>query len=96
MDMDSSVEDLENSILELITSKNNFTIRKITKKSDSDVWKHFGELVHISGETIKDKTYTDKIFCIHCFENAKEKNPKFKRCIVYSISKIPIRLRFAL
>lgn len=79
MDMDSSVEDLEDSILELITSKHNFTIRKMTKKSDSDVWKHFGELVHISGETIKDKTYTDKIFCIHCFENAKEKNPKFKR-----------------
>lgn len=29
--MDSSVEDLENSILELITSKHNFTIRKMTK-----------------------------------------------------------------
>lgn len=67
----------DNSFI-LERSKNLFEIKKIKKKSDSEVWKHFGQIVHKSGNIITDKRYTDKFFCIHCFENAKEQNPKFK------------------
>lgn len=69
----------EDPILELQKSKDNFIIRKVSKNSDSEVWKHFGEIFHNSGSVIADRRFTDKFFCIHCFSNAEKKNPKFKR-----------------
>lgn len=68
----------DNSFFELEKDKNNFIIKNVSKSSDSEVWKHFGEIVHKSGDIITDRRYTNKIFCIHCFENAAEKKPKFK------------------
>lgn len=80
--MEQSFDDVElddDPIIELEKSKHNFTIKNIKKKSDSEIWKHFGELYHKLGTIINDKKYTDKIFCMYCYKNAKDKNPKFKR-----------------
>lgn len=71
----------EDQIFELQKSKDNFIIRKISKNSDSEVWKHFGEIFHNSGSVITDRRFTNKIFCIHCFSKAEKKNPKFKRYV---------------
>lgn len=68
----------EDPLFVMEKDKTNFSIKKVFKNSDSEVWKHFGEIVHSSGNIIADKKYTNKIFCIHCFENAAEKRPKFK------------------
>lgn len=80
--MEQSFDDVkynDDLIIELEKSKHNFTIKNITKKSDSAIWKHFGELYHKSGSIINDKKYTDKIYCIYCYKNAKDNKPKFKR-----------------
>lgn len=74
--INEGVSDDDTFILE--KSKSNFEIKGIKKKSDSEVWKHFGQIVHKSGDIIADKKYTDKIFCMHCFTNAEKKFPKFK------------------
>lgn len=74
----NSIEDEQDNSFILDRSKNNFEIKNMRKKSDSEVWTHFGQIVHKSGDIIADKRYTDKIFCKHCFENAGEINPKFK------------------
>lgn len=54
-----------------------YSLKKVSKKSDSEVWKYFGTLYKNSSQVLK---YNKRIFCRLCFESEPR---KFKRyCII--------------
>lgn len=50
-----------------------YSIKKVSKKSDSEVWKYFGTLYKNAGQVLK---YNKRIFCRLCFDSEPR---KFKR-----------------
>lgn len=74
----TSNENLDDEALFILEKdKTNFVIIPLDKKI-TDVWKYYGQIYHKSGSAIGSKKYTDKIYCIQCFENTDKKNPNFK------------------